>query len=93
MATVKEVIEQLSKRDADEVIALTGWWYKSDVENNHDVVLTEDQWSDIVDKHEDDTERHIDEAVEEVLGDDAENLDIELTDSDLDWDEEDGDNE
>lgn len=67
MATVKEVIELLSKRDADEVIALSGWWYKSDVENNHDIRLDTDEWQSIVDKHEVNTERHIDEAVEEFL--------------------------
>jgi hypothetical protein len=70
MAQVKEVIEWLSKRDPEEVIALTGWWYKSDVENNNDVVLTDDQWDDIVWNHEDNTERHIDEAVREVLEED-----------------------
>ena len=67
MAKVSEVIDWLSKRESDEEIALTGWWYKSDVENNNDVELTDEQWLTIVNRHEDNTERHIDEVVSEVL--------------------------
>ena len=68
MAKVSEVIEWLSKCEPDEEIALTGWWYKSDVENNNDVELTDDEWLTIVSGHEDNTERHIDEVVSEVVG-------------------------
>jgi hypothetical protein len=68
MARVSEVIEWLSTREPDEEIALTGWWYKSDVENNNDVELTDDEWLTIVSGHEDNTERHIDEVVSEVVG-------------------------
>jgi hypothetical protein len=67
MAQVKEVIEWLSKRDPEETIALTGWWYKSDVENNNEVELTDEQWQTIVWGHEENIERHIDEVVAEVL--------------------------
>lgn len=67
MAQVKEVIEWLSKRDPEETIALTGWWYKSDVENNNEVELTDEQWQTIVWGHEENIERHIDEVVTEVL--------------------------
>jgi hypothetical protein len=67
MAQVKDVIKWLSERDPEEVIALTGWWYQSDVENNNDTTLTEDEWWNIVDKHEDNTEIHIDEIVQIIL--------------------------
>jgi hypothetical protein len=67
MAKVSEVIHWLSQREPDEEIALTGWWYKSDVENNNDVELTDEQWLTIVNGHEDNIERHIDEVVSEVL--------------------------
>jgi hypothetical protein len=67
MAKVKDAIKWLSEYDGEEEIALTGWWVKSDVENNNDVKLTDDQWSDIVAKHEDNIEVHIDEMVQEVL--------------------------
>jgi hypothetical protein len=67
MTKVKEVIQWLSEYDQEEEIALTGWWVKSDIENNNDVVLTDDQWLDIVAKHEDNIEVHIDEMVQEVL--------------------------
>jgi len=67
MAKVQEVINWLSKRDPEEVIALTGWWYQSDIENNNEVELTEDQWETIVDRHESDIQRDIDEIVSEVL--------------------------
>lgn len=67
MAKVSDVIRWLSQREPDEEIALTGWWYKEDVENNNDVKLTEDQWLTIVNGHEDNTERHIDEVVSDVL--------------------------
>ena len=66
MAKVKEVIDWLSKRDPEEVIALTGWWYQSDIENNNEVELTEEQWETIVDKHERDINRDIDDIVMEV---------------------------
>ena len=69
MAQVKDVIKWLSERDPEEVIALTGWWYQSDVESNNDITLTDDQWNVIVEKHEDNTEVHIDEIVEVVLND------------------------
>lgn len=67
MAKVKEVIEWLSKRDPEEVIALTGWWYQSDVENNNDIELTDDQWETICLRHEDNTEIHIDQIVSNLL--------------------------
>lgn len=67
MATVKEVIEMLSHLDPNETIALTGWWVKSDVESNNGVKLSEDQWQEIVDSHEDNTEIHIDEIVSNLL--------------------------
>jgi hypothetical protein len=72
MAKVKEVIEWLSTRDPEEVIALTGWWYQSDVENNIDTKLTEDQWLEIVDKHEDDAETHISEVAYMVVNEEYE---------------------
>jgi hypothetical protein len=68
MAQVKDVIKWLSERDPEEVIALTGWWYQSDVENNIDTTLTEEQWLEIVDKHEDNTEIHISEVAYMVVG-------------------------
>ena len=67
MAKVSEVIEWLSQREPDEEIALTGWWYKSDVENNNDVELTDEQWLTIVARHEDNTDCHIDEVVSNLL--------------------------
>ncbi|CAB4123787.1 hypothetical protein UFOVP46_94 [uncultured Caudovirales phage] len=67
MAQVQEVIEWLSKLDPEETIALTGWWIKSDVEHNNDIKLSDDQWDAIVDMHESNIERHIDDVVAEVL--------------------------
>jgi hypothetical protein len=67
MAKVSEVIEWLSQREPDEEIALTGWWYKDDVENNNEVELTDDQWLTVVSRHENNTERDIDDVVSEVL--------------------------
>jgi hypothetical protein len=67
MAQVKDVIKWLSERDPEEVIALTGWWYQSDVENNNDTTLTECEWLEVCDKHEDNTEIHIDEIVQIIL--------------------------
>ena len=67
MAQVKEVIEWLSKLDPEETIALTGWWNRYDVESNNNVKLTDNQWDAIVDMHESDIERHIDDVVSEVL--------------------------
>ena len=72
MATVKEVIEMLSHLDPNETIALTGWWVKSDVESNNGVKLSEDQWQEIVDSHEDNTEIHIDEIVSNLLEEEEE---------------------
>jgi len=67
MAKVKEVISWLSERDPEEVIALTGWWYKSDVESNNELVLTDDQWQFITDRHEENTEVDISSFVLEAL--------------------------
>lgn len=67
MAKVSEVIKMLSNLDPDEEIALTGWWVKSDVEYNNGVTFTDDQWNDIVFGHENNTEIHINEVVENVL--------------------------
>jgi hypothetical protein len=72
MATVKEVVEMLSHLDPNETIALTGWWVKSDVEQNNGVKLSEDQWQEIVDSHEDNTEIHIDEIVSNLLREEEE---------------------
>jgi hypothetical protein len=72
MATVKEVIQMLSHLDPEETIALTGWWVKSDVESNNGVKLSEDQWQEIVDSHEDNTEIHIDEIVSNLLEEEEE---------------------
>jgi hypothetical protein len=68
---VKDVIALLANRDPEEEIALSGWWYKSDVENNNDIELTDDQWDAIAQGHEGGIERHIDEIVEEVLAQEA----------------------
>jgi hypothetical protein len=67
MAKAREVIEWLSKLDPEETIALTGWWLKSDIENNHDITLTDDEWELIADTHENNTEIHIDEQVSRFL--------------------------
>ena len=63
MAKVSKVLEWLSARDPEELIALEGWWYQSDVENNNNVKLTEEQWDYIVTKFEKDTSIHIDDVV------------------------------
>jgi hypothetical protein len=67
MAKVSEVIKMLSNLDPNEEIALTGWWQRSDVEDNNGVKFTDDQWNEIVWAHEDNTEIHIDEIVENLL--------------------------
>ena len=67
MAKVSEVITWLSQYSPDESIALTGWWLKSDVENNNDIQLTEEQWEEIVSMHEENTEIHIDQMVDRVM--------------------------
>ena len=67
MAQVKEVIKWLSALDPEEVIALTGWWVQSDVEDFVDQKFTEDQWLAISDHHESNTEVPIDRAVYEAL--------------------------
>ena len=72
MATVKEVIQMLSHLDPEETIALTGWWVKSDVEENNGIKLTDDQWESIVFSHEDNTEIHIDEIVSNLLEEEGE---------------------
>lgn len=75
MAKVSQVIEWLTERDPEETIALQGWWYKSDVENNHDVKLTDEQWEYIVNRFEKDTEI----PMEYVLNYAREVYDIEST--------------
>lgn len=65
---VKKAIEYLSKLDPNEEIAFTGYWVKSDVEEINDVKLTDDQWVEICQKHENNIEVHINEIVDEVLG-------------------------
>jgi hypothetical protein len=60
MAKVSQVIGWLSERDPEETIALQGWWYKSDVENNFYVELTDEQWEYIVNRFEKDTDVPID---------------------------------
>jgi hypothetical protein len=70
MTKVSDAIKMLEDYSPDEEIALTGWWLRSDIENNNDVVLTDDQWDEIVAAHEDNTEVHIDEIVWEVLNND-----------------------
>ena len=59
---VKEVMGWLSKRDPEEVIAFTGFWYQEDVEANNDMKFTDEQWETIVLRHEDSTDRHIDDV-------------------------------
>jgi hypothetical protein len=65
---VSKAIEYLSKLDPNQEIAFTGYWVKSDVEEINDVKLTDDQWDEICQKHEDNIEVHINEIVDEVLG-------------------------
>jgi hypothetical protein len=65
MAVVREVIEMLSKRDLDEVVALIGWWTREDVETNNHMTIGDDNWADIVQRQEDDTWRHIDDIIGE----------------------------
>jgi hypothetical protein len=63
MAKVSQVIGWLSERDPEETIALQGWWYKSDVEGNFYVELTDEQWEYIVNRFEKDTDVPIDLVV------------------------------
>jgi hypothetical protein len=70
MTTPAQAIEYLSKLDPNEEIAFTGYWVKSDVEENNNIKLTDDQWATICAKHEDNIEVHIDEIVATVLGED-----------------------
>jgi hypothetical protein len=67
MAQVKEVIKWLSALDPEEVIALSGWWIQSDVENLVDQKFTEEEWIWITDYHERDTTQPIEYAVAEVM--------------------------
>lgn len=67
MAQVKEVIEWLSKRDPEEVIALAGYWYRSDVEHNNELELTDEQWDTIVDRFERDVAQNIDDITFDVV--------------------------
>jgi hypothetical protein len=67
MTQVSKAIEYLSKLDPNEEIAFTGYWVKSDVEENNNTKFTDDQWATICEKHENNIEVHIDEIVEEVL--------------------------
>jgi len=67
MTQVSKAIEYLSKLDPNEEIAFTGYWVRSDVEENNNIKLTDEQWETICWKHEDNIEVHIDEIVEEVL--------------------------
>ena len=71
MAQVKEVIEWLSARDPEEIIALTGWWYQEDVEANNDVEFTPEQWDDIVERHERKVDCPIDDLVFDYLEEQA----------------------
>lgn len=64
---VKDAIYLLSKHDPEEIIALDGWWYKEDVDNNNDIQLDLDEWKQVVERYEKDTTRDIDEIVWEVL--------------------------
>lgn len=72
MTTVAKAIEYLSKLDPNEEIAFTGYWVKSDVEENNNIKLTDDQWATICDRHEDNIEVHIDEIVAVVLREESE---------------------
>jgi hypothetical protein len=72
MAKVKDIIATLSQRDPEEVVALEGWWYKSDVENNNEVELTPEQWQFIVERFEDNTHIHISNFVSEALNEEDE---------------------
>jgi hypothetical protein len=76
MAKVSQVIGWLSERDPEETIALQGWWYKSDVENNFYVKLTDEQWHYIVNRFEKDT----DVPMSEVMYMAKERFDIQETD-------------
>ena len=67
MTTPAKAIEYLSKLDPNEEIAFTGYWVRSDVEENNNIKLTDDQWATICAKHEDNIEVHIDEIVEMVI--------------------------
>jgi hypothetical protein len=67
MTTPAKAIEYLSKLDPNEEIAFTGYWVKSDVEENNNIKLSDDVWAIICARHEDNIEVHIDEIVEQVL--------------------------
>ena len=67
MTAVSKAIEYLSTLDPNEEIALTGWWVRSDVEDNNNIKLTDDVWDIICARHEDNIELHIDEIVAQVL--------------------------
>ena len=75
MAKVKEVIGWLSKLDPEDTIALTGWWERSDVEEHNRIKFTDEQWDTIVERHEDNTEVHIDEIVSSVIEEEDEDED------------------
>lgn len=64
---VKKAIEMLSKLDPNEEIAFTGYWVRSDVEHNNDIKFTDDEWYTICQKHERNTEIHIDDVVTLLL--------------------------
>jgi hypothetical protein len=67
MTKVSKAIEYLSKLDPNEEIALTGWWTRSDVEENNELDLTDEQWETICVRHEKDPELDIDYIVQIVL--------------------------
>jgi hypothetical protein len=60
---VSKAIEMLSKLNPNEEIAFTGYWVRSDVEQNNGITFTDDEWDGICSKHEDNIEIHIDEIV------------------------------
>jgi hypothetical protein len=53
----------LSKLNPNEEIAFTGYWVRSDVEENNGITFTDDEWETICWKHEDNIEIHIDNIV------------------------------
>ena len=67
MTAVSKAIEYLSTLDPNEEIAFTGYWVKSDVEENNNIKLSDDVWDIICARHEDNIEVHIDVIVEQVL--------------------------
>jgi hypothetical protein len=60
---VSKAIEMLSKLNPNEEIAFTGYWVRSDVEENNGITFTDDEWETICWKHEDNIEIHIDNIV------------------------------